>query len=114
MIKKISTYRVVSLLSLVSFLFVAGGFFWAIAALYGGSSGPMILHFNDMQGITDIGGFSGFLLMGALGIVIVVTNFFIALELEARDNVLGKIVGVMTLAMAILLFLAFAAIIKVN
>ena len=34
MIKKISAYRLVSLLSLASFLFAAGGFFWAIDALY--------------------------------------------------------------------------------
>ena len=114
MIKKVSTYRLVGLLSLASFLFAAGGFFWAVAALSGSASGPLILHFNDMQGITSIGDFNGLLLMGILGLVIVITNFFIALDLESRDNVLGKIVAVITLIMAILLFLAFAAIIKVN
>ena len=67
-----------------------------------------------MQGITAIGDFNSLLLIGILGLVIVVINFFIALDLEARDNVLGKIVAAMTLVMAILLFLAFAAIIKVN
>jgi hypothetical protein len=114
MVKKISTYRLVSLLFLASFLFAAGGFFWAIGALYGVGSGSLIMRFNDMQGITALGGFDGLVLMGILGIIIVVINFFIALELEARDNVLGKIVAVATLIMAILLFLAFAAIIRVN
>jgi len=101
-------------LSLASFAFAAGGFFWALGALGGSAAGPLILHFNDMQGITSIGSFANLLWMGVLGVAIVIINFFIALDLEARDNVLGKIVAVMTLSMAILLFLAFAAIIKVN
>lgn len=114
MIKKIAQYRLVSLLSLASLAFAAGGFFWALGALQYISSGPLILHFNDIQGITSIGNFGGIILMGILGIAIVVVNFFIALALEARDRVLGKIVASVTLVMAILLFLAFAAIIKVN
>lgn len=114
MIKNISKYRLVSLLSLASFAFAAGGFFWALGALGGASSGPFILHFNDMQGITSIGGFGDLLLMGVIGMAIVIVNFFVALALEARDAVLGKLVAAMTLAMVILLFLAFVAIIKVN
>ncbi len=114
MIEKIKKYRLVGLLSLVSLAFAAGGFFWALGALGGETSGPLILHFNDMAGITSIGSFGSLLWMGILGIAIIVINFFIALDLEARDNVLGKIVAVMTLVMAILLFLAFTAIIKVN
>jgi hypothetical protein len=114
MIKKIKAYRLVSLLSLASIALAAGGFFWALGALGDATSGPLILHFNDMQGITSIGSFGSLLWMGVLGVAIVVINFFIVLDLEARDNVLGKIVAVMTFVMAILLFLAFAAIIKVN
>ncbi len=114
MIKKIEKYRLVSSLSLASLAFAAGGFFWALGALGGAASGPLVLHFNDLQGITSIGSFGDVLWMGILGIAIIVINFFIALDLEARDNVLGKIVATITLIMAILLFLAFAAIIKVN
>jgi len=114
MIRKIKKYRLVSLLSLASFLFTAAGFLWALCALRGASSGPLILHFNDMAGITSIGSFTGLLLMGILGVAIVIVNFFVALDLEERDRVLGKIVAVTTLVMAILLFIAFAAIIKVN
>ncbi|HUC01674.1 MAG TPA: hypothetical protein VMA75_02105 [Candidatus Paceibacterota bacterium] len=113
MIKKIVKYRTVSLLFLASFAFAASGFFWAWVAL-APSSGPLILHFNDMGGITATGTFATFLLMGILGIAIVIMNFVIALGLEERDRILGKIVAVLTLVMAILLFLAFAAIIKVN
>jgi len=114
MIKKILQYRLVSLLSLVSFAFTAGGFFWVLGAFYHSSSEPLILHFNDSVGITAIGSFASFLLIGVLGMVIVVVNFFVALELEARDRFLGKVVAVMTLVIATLLFLAFAAIIRVN
>ena len=114
MIERIKKYRLVSLLSLASFVFTAGGFLWAIVALEGAASGPFILHFNDMDGITSIGSFGSIVAMGILGIIIVIINFFVALNLEARDKVLGKIIAAMTLAMAILLFLAFAAIIKVN
>jgi hypothetical protein len=114
MIEKIKKYRLVSLLSLGSLALAAGGFFWALGALSGVASGPLILHFNDMAGITSIGGLSDLILIGILGIVIVIVNFFIALDLEARNPALGKIVAAMTLIMAVLLFLAFAAIIKVN
>lgn len=114
MIKKIARYRLVSLIFLAAFAFAAAGFFWAWSALGGGASGPLILHFSDMGGITDTGSFANLLLMGALGIAIVTVNFMIALGLEDRDRVLGKVVAALTLAMAILLFIAFAAIIKVN
>ncbi len=114
MIAKIKKYRLVSLIFLASLAFAAGGFFWALGALRGSFSGPIILHFNDMQGITHIGTFCDIVLMGIIGIAIVIVDFFIALDLEARDNVLGKIVGVTTLVMAVLLFLTFTAIINVN
>ena len=114
MIGKIKKYRLVSLLFLASFAFAAGGFFWALDVLRRAASGPIILHFNDMHGITHIGTFGDVVLMGIVGIAIVLVDFFIALDLEERDNVLGKIVAVLTLVMAVLLFLTFAAIINVN
>jgi hypothetical protein len=114
MIAKIKKYRLVSLLSLTSLAFAAGGFFWVLGALSQATAGPFILHFNDMAGITSIGSFTDLLWMGILGMVIVVIDFFVALDLEARDKVLGKIVAGMTLIMAVLLFLSFAAIINVN
>ncbi len=114
MIKKIKKYRLVSLFSLASFAFAAGGFFWALGELSGAAGGPLILHFNDMQGITSIGDTGTLWFMGVLGIAITVVNFFLAIGLEERDRVLGKVVAAMTLIMAILLFLSFAAIIKVN
>ena len=117
MIAKIVKYRFVSLMSLASLAFVAGGFFWALGALQnaGGSQGePLILHFNDLNGITAVGGFSNLIFMGILGVSVIIVNFFIALALEERDGVLGKIMVSMTLVIAILLFIGFVAILNVN
>jgi hypothetical protein len=117
MIKKIIKYRFVSLASLASLAFVVGGFFWAYGVLrsaIGPHMEPLILHFNDLDGITVVGRFSDILLMGILGALMVIINFFIAMELEERDGVLGKIVATVTLVLAILLFLGFVAILNVN
>lgn len=114
MIKKIARYRFVSLMSLASFALVLGGFFWAFGALRNVGDQPLILHFNDLNGITSVGGFGALVLMGILGTAMVVVDFFIALALEERDTVLGKIVASMTLVIAVLLFIGFAAILNVN
>lgn len=114
MIKKILHYRVVSLLFFASMVLVLGGAIWAIVAMLQTGTAPYILHFNDIDGITNVGGIGNIVLMGILGALIVWIDFLIALELEARDNVLGKIVAAVTLILAVLLFLGFVAILNVN
>ena len=114
MIKNIIRYRLVSVLSLASLLFVLGGAIWCIVVLVASGSSPFILHFNDIDGITVVGGIFNIIFMGLLGVFIVVMNFFVSLELEARDKVLGKIVAGTTLLMSILLFIGFVAILNVN
>jgi hypothetical protein len=114
MIKKILKYRLISLLSLASLVLVLGGSIWAYSSILSSGSAPFILHFNDIDGITKVGGIGDLVGMGILGVVIVVIDFFIALELEARDKILGKMVAGVTLIMAILLFLGFVAILNVN
>jgi hypothetical protein len=114
MVKKIVQYRAVGALGAAAVLFALGGFAWAYGALSSASSGPYILHFNDMTGITSVGGVDTIISMGILGLVITVMNFFIALELEERDIFLGKVVAGGTLIFAALLFIAFAAILNVN
>jgi hypothetical protein len=114
MIDQIKKYRLVSLAFLASFAFAAGGFVWAFIALHDSNASGITLHFSDMTGITTVGDLNTLIVMGILGIAIVIVNFFVALSLEERDGVLGKIVAAVTLVMAILLFIAFAAIIKVN
>jgi len=80
----------------------------------GSGSGPFILHFNDMVGITSVGDLSVIIFMGVVGIVATVMNFFISLEFEERDPFLGKVMAGATLVFAVLLFIAFASILNVN
>ena len=73
-----------------------------------------MLHFNDISGITDVGNLWGIVSMGILGVAVTVIDFFIAMELEERDRFLGKMVAVASVLFAVLLFIAFAAILSFN
>ena len=114
MLKKILRHKTVSLVSLGSLLLVAGGCAWAWVALGGVTGSPLILHFDDIQGITAVGGPGSLIFIGCLGVAVVLMNFVIGLELEERDKVLGKIAVGITFIFAVLLFISFAAIINVN
>lgn len=98
---------------ILSFLLILGGSLWAYFALRG-TSQPLILHFNDLAGITRIGNAASFLGVGFIGLFGAVINFIIALELEARDKFLARLLAAATLFMGVLLFVGFAAIISVN
>lgn len=110
---KILKSKIVNSAFLVSSLFVAGGMLWAYFALRGIAS-PLILHFNNILGINQIGSLADLLRFGGTGLVFVLVNFFLALELEGRDAFLGKLLAATTLFFGILLFVGFAAIISVN
>ena len=113
MFKKIKTRKFVSILSGVSLLFVLAGTGWAYFATRGITM-PLILHFDDLRGVTQTGGFPTLLAAGILGLIVVLLNSVIALELESRTSFFGKFIAVLTLAFAILLFIGFSAIIGVN
>jgi hypothetical protein len=115
MFKKILKYRAVSILSLVALLFVWGGAVWSRLVLHATSdASPLIIHFDDLSGITLVGSPATLVFMAVFGTAVVLMNFFIALELDARDRFLGKLVAAVTLVFAALLFIGFAAIISVN
>lgn len=120
MIKKFSTHRLITILSTVALAFVLGGCLWAVGELSGISGNPLILHFNDLTGITQVGGLMTIIFMGAFGSLVVVMNAAIALEFADRPGAgahgqfFGRFLVSMTLAFAVLLFIAFAAIINVN
>ena len=114
MIKKILNHRTVAALSSVALVLVLGGFLWMLSALQAMGSGPFIINFNDIQGITRTGGIGDVIKMGVLALLIVIVNFFLAVELDERDRILGKMVAGITLVGAILLFIAFVAILNVN
>jgi hypothetical protein len=114
---KIVKHKLVTGLFAAALAFVLGGFIWALAALgvrSGGGAGRFILHFNDVSGITQLGRVGDLWFAGIFVAVAVVINYVIALELDARDGVMGKAMATMTLTIAILLFVACAAILSVN
>jgi hypothetical protein len=106
-------YKFIFGLSLASLLFTLGGFVWALIALRGAGS-SIVLHFNDIAGITSIGGFGLVEFMGIFGILVVFVNGAIAFEFDRRDPFLGKLIAALTLLLSILLFIGFASIMRVN
>jgi hypothetical protein len=113
MLKKINGHKLVSILCACALAFVLGGMVWFVAAVHG-VTGPLILHFNDTAGVTQVGNLGVIFGIGFLAILMVVLNAAIALELAARDRFLGDFAAVTNLAFAVLLFIAAAAIISVN
>jgi len=113
MFERFKKYKMVSGLLAASAIFVLTGFIWALAGLRT-MSGPMLLHFNDLQGITATGNTSVIVFAGIFGMVVVVLNTCLAFEFEERSPFFGKLTAVLTLTFAILLFIAFAAILSVN
>jgi len=113
MVKKILKAKLLSAIFAASLGFVVGGSIWAYAMLRG-VPGPIILHFNNISGISSIGSVFDLFLISITAAAMVIVNFFLALELEARDWFLGKIVAAATLVLSVLIFIAFAAIISVN
>ena len=115
MFKEAVRHKFVVVLSFVSFLLSLGGFLWAIVVLRGASRvTPLILHFNDVQGITQTGGMDLLIFMGIVGAIITATNGLLALAFDERDAAIGKFIAILNLVFSILLFIAFASIISVN
>lgn len=113
MIKKLAKFKVISSLFLLSAVAVVAATFWAYAAVKNAGS-VLILHFNNVAGIDQIGGVGELIGVGITGFVVIAINFFIAIELEARGRFLGKLLAAATFLFASLLFIGFAAIISVN
>ncbi len=114
MLKSVLRHKTVCILSLASLIFTGGGFAWTYFALRTVNDSPLILHFDDISGITSVGSMAHLVFIGVLGLIGVVMNFFIALELDARDRFLGTLAAALTLFFAALLFIAFSVIIHVN
>jgi hypothetical protein len=113
MLETIKKHKMVCGLIAASAAFVFAGFLWAII-FFGRTSGPFILHFNDLAGITMVGKMGIIVFAGIFGIAVVLLNGVLALEFDERNLFFGKLAAVLTLVFAILLFIAFAAILSVN
>lgn len=113
MIKILRERRVATGLLIIAAALVLTGGIWAISALSG--RGPVIIHFNDLQGITASGGLGSIYFAAIIGVLAVILNGLLAFALEDRGLVFfGRLTAVLTLALAVLLFIAFTAIISVN
>lgn len=111
--EKVLKLRIKGPLFLVSFALVFGGVLWTYFSL-GGASGPVIIHFDSLTGISLIGSFWSLVGFGIMALIIVTFNFLIAFELRERDRFLARLAAVVTLLFAVLIFIALAAIISVN
>ncbi|MEK7195446.1 MAG: hypothetical protein AAB655_02005 [Patescibacteria group bacterium] len=106
-------HKSTAILFSLALAFVLGGVFWTFFGLKR-ISGPVVVHFNNLAGINQIGSLWELLSIGAIAAVIIFSNFIIAVELEERDRFLGKTITGATLLFGILIFIGFAAIISVN
>jgi len=106
-------HRAITVALALSALSVLGGWFWAWRAL-APIRQPLILHYTSQVGIVQVGSLQDIAGLALLGLAIVVVNGTLALYLDARDWFLGKLLATVTLAVSILLFIAFAAIVGVN
>lgn len=92
---------------------IAGGWLWSYSVLRHVRQ-PLILHFNNLVGIDYIGSAADLAFLGVFGLLSVLVNTCLALELDERDWFWGKLLIAGTAGFAVLLFIAFAAIISVN
>lgn len=106
-------HKWVSLASLFSGALILGGWIWASVELKGISQ-PLIIHFNDYIGINRTGGLLDLSWLGIFGLIAIVVNFLIALDLEERDWFWGKFTSLASIFLAALIFIGFVVIINVN
>ncbi len=114
MVKKYFERHIIAVLSVLSILLAGGGFLWCYFGLRHLGPGPLILHFDQTNGITQVGDAGAIFWFGILGILIVLTNCGLAFAMARRSPFLGKFMAFAGLVLAVLLFLGFAAILGVN
>lgn len=111
--KRFLKHRIVSFLFIVSFFLVVIGWIRAYFALRNVQQ-PLVVHFNNAFGINQIGGLADLAAVAAFGIVSLIIDFFLSIELDERDPFLGKLTASAGLFFAILIFIGLSAIISVN
>ncbi|MBI4085017.1 MAG: hypothetical protein HY432_00730 [Candidatus Liptonbacteria bacterium] len=111
--RKILEHKAVGLTFVISLLFVLSGWIWTLSALRN-THQPLIVHFNNVLGINQIGGLKDLSAVAIFGIVSLLFDFVISIEFDKRDKFLGKFTAAAGLFFSILIFIGFAAIISVN
>ncbi len=96
-----------------SLIFPIGGMLWTYFALRSISQ-PLIVHFTERTGITEVGTLSYVLVLGLFWVLVCLVNAAIAVPLLDRDAFLGRFLTGANFCLSILIFIWFAAIIHVN
>ncbi len=97
----------------LAFILTGSGMFWAYFVLRHIPQ-PLILHYNGLTGINQIGNILDLIGWGVTGLIMLAMDFWIAADLEERSAWWGKIVTVASLVLGALIFIGFWAIISVN
>ena len=111
--QRIIKFRKISGVFAASLALVASGTVWAYFALRGITQ-PLILHYTAGGGINQVGKLSDLARLGGMAVIMLGVNFLLALSLESRGVWWGKVIAVVSLIVATLIFIGFAAIISVN
>ncbi|MBM3257393.1 MAG: hypothetical protein FJY98_03685 [Candidatus Liptonbacteria bacterium] len=106
-------HRLATVLLVLSFLLVFVGMGWAYMVLRDISQ-PLIIHFTEKTGITEVGTLGYILMNGGFWVLFLLVNSAIAAALLDRKHYLGMFLVGSTFFFAILIFIWFAAIIHVN
>lgn len=112
-IERLLKHRTVSFTFAISFLLIIIGWIRAYFALRGIQQ-PLIIHFNNAFGINQIGGLADLSAAAVFGIVSLIIDFFLSMELDERDPFLGKLTAAAGLFFAALIFIGLSVIISVN
>ncbi|MBI5220857.1 MAG: hypothetical protein HY978_03430 [Candidatus Liptonbacteria bacterium] len=113
MLNKVIRHPLIGALCALALMVTLGGWMWVYLTLRGIGQ-PLILHFNPLVGINQVGNVWNLARIAGLGVTVIVVNYLIALELDERYPFVGKLLASGALVFALLLFVAFAAIIAVN
>lgn len=79
-----------------------------------GVSGPLIVHFNDINGIDLTGGLREIAYMAVFGILAAAADYFLAVALVKRSLFWGYFTASMAVAVALLISVALGVIISTN
>ena len=112
--KKFKENKIIYILNLVAIGISLISFFMVLLNLIGMVNRPIVMHFDDINGITQMGAFNDIIFITITGIIVTIINFFIALEIRKKDVFLAKIISIASILFAVLLFIAFTAILTMN
>lgn len=113
MIAHIARHKIIYWCLGINAALLLGGGLWAYAAL-ASIPQPLIIHFNGIVGIDQIGSLRDIGAILGVGALFALVDFFIALECDARDKRLSRFVSFASVFFVLLIFIDIALIIRAN